>query len=68
MRTEVVAKDLAHDRVIVRTPVGIEIVFGHDTYGKVHTVTNPCGYVAREYFFDALRLAKKTFEEPDSPK
>lgn len=68
MRTEVIEKDIQHDRVVVRTPVGVEIVFGHDTYGKVHTVTNPRGYVAREYFFDALRLAKKTFKEADAPK
>jgi len=63
MEAKVIEKDFPHDRVVVRTPVGIEIIFGHDANGNVHSVANPRGYVIRPYFYDALRLAKEAFRE-----
>ena len=62
MRTEIAKKDIVHNRVIVRTITGVEIVFGRDR-GMVRFVAkSPPSYVDKGLFDEARELAKKEFK------
>ena len=62
MRTEIAAKDFAHNRVMVRTITGVEIVFGRERGIVRFVAKSPPRYVDKDLFNEARELAKKEFK------
>ncbi len=68
MRTEIATKDITHNRVVVRTITGVDIVFGRERGMVRYVAKTPTRYVDKDLFNEARDLAKKTFKEADAPK